>query len=125
MDIDPHNIPDFIAATGWVKIESLPEYQLATEIATTIQAGAANIPCRFGAWYDQISRSSQSVLLNFAESLGRGKGWYSNSLMIARGELAETIASLSIGPPEYTHLKPRALELYRLISERIVRTPGK
>ena len=128
MDLDPHNIPDFIKETGWTHIENLEEYQLAKQLTEGIRDSFGSIADRprWASWYDQVSRSSQSVLLNFAEALGRGKGWYSNSLMIARGELAETAASLSIGPKEVCDpLKPVATRLYKLLGERIVRTPGK
>lgn len=126
--IDPHAIPSFIDMTGWTQIENLEEYRLAKQLAEGIREAFGQVAekPRWAAWYDQVSRSSQSVLLNFAEAMGRGKGWYSNSLMIARGELAETAASLSIGPREVCDpLKPVATRLYKLLGERIVQTPGK
>jgi four helix bundle protein len=122
MQHDPTDIKQWAKKTSWEAIEQLEEYQLALLITTKLQEAfpvVAERP-RWASWYDQISRSSSSVLLNLSEAYGKGKGWFQNSLCIARGELYETLASLAIGPKEITEpLKETAKKLSQILSNKI------
>jgi four helix bundle protein len=120
---NPTDIPEWVKSTTWNHVEDLEEYQLAKHLSDKLQLAHPYIAerPRWASWYDQITRSSSSVLLNFCEAIGKGKGWYANSLCIARGELYETLASLAIGPKEITEeLKPVAKKLSELLADRLI-----
>jgi four helix bundle protein len=124
--LDPHNVPEWIRATDWLDVERTPEYILASEIHKTIAEAYARVPAQYLPWYDQVFRSSQSVIHNFSEAIGKGMGWYSSALMIARGEAYEVAASLAIGPKDVVgDLKGKQLELIRLLNARILASPQK
>ena len=109
----------FIKETLLDKVEQSELYIKAKDLALKIQARHDTIPVRFGGWYDQISRSSQSILLNAVEAHGKGRGYYLSALMIARGEAYETYASLAIAPPGFDDLVPLAKEICLLISKKV------
>jgi four helix bundle protein len=122
MQHDPTDIKQWVKETSWDSIEQLEEYQLALHITTKLQEAFPFISerPRWASWYDQISRSSSSVLLNLSEAYGKGKGWFANSICIARGELYETLASLAIGPKEIAEpLREPAKKLSQILSSRI------
>jgi four helix bundle protein len=122
MTHDPTDIKKWAKQTSWQSVEQLEEYQLALHITTKLQEAFPLISerPRWASWFDQISRSSSSVLLNLSEAYGKGKGWFANSLCIARGELYETLASLAIGPKEVTEpLKEPAKKLSQILSQKI------
>lgn len=109
-------------------VANTTEYQLATKLVDSVQAlhpYFAERP-RFASLYDQLTRSTQSVLLNFAEAIGKGRGFYTNSLYVSRAEAYEASATLDICPKDVrTHLYPLAVELTRLLTARIKAAPTK
>jgi hypothetical protein len=51
------------------------------------------------SWVDQISRSSRSILLNWAEYTA--KGYWSGPHTISYGESLETMMAVELGPEEF------------------------
>src|SRR5262249_33830033 len=50
---------------------------------------------RLADWYQQVYRSSLSVVRNSCESFGKGKGWTVNSMLGARAEASGTSGALT------------------------------
>ncbi len=126
-NLDPNDTKSWIKKTDWLDVEKTPEYRLAIHIHQTIAQAYARVPAHYAAWYDQIFRSSLSVVNNFSEAIGKGKGWYSSALMIARGEAYETASSLAVSPQDLlpSDTKEKQILLMKLLSNRILAAPVK
>lgn len=108
-------------------VRSQPEYKLALKLAKQVQrlAPVFTEKYKLASLFDQLTRNTQSVLLNFCESYGRGRGHYQSALWIARGEAFEVVAALDLSPDEVSqHLLPAAEELCGRLSERIKNCPA-
>lgn len=87
-----------------------PLLSLANDFAQ--KASAVAIPAQFVNLHPQLSRAATSVLLNAAESVGRGpSGRY--QLDVARGSLHEAAAALHLAGIE--HLDAQIVELERAL----------
>ena len=72
-------------------------YQLSQSFAADVFRLCGTFPRGTGSLRNQIRRSSQAVVLNLAEGLGRWKaGEKRAAYAIARGELLETRAGLDL-----------------------------
>lgn len=128
MQLDPHDIRQFVKVTDWAFVESMEEYKLAKHIYEQVEAAWPQIAekPRLASLYDQLQRSASSVLLNFCEAMGKMKGWYVNSLCITRGELFETAACIAIFPGNiFNDLKPTVRKLIDILNDRIANAPQK
>lgn len=125
---NPFDVPHWCNVSTWESITNTPEYRITYELVQKINgyhAWFADRP-RFAFLYDQLSRSSASILLNFCEAFGKGRGFYQSALLISRGEAYETAASISICPDEVREkLRPLILQLLPLLSKRVADAPSK
>lgn len=99
---DPAQLRYWIETTTLDYVMAQPEVLLAIELAEKIQSlfpYFAERP-RWSHIFDQASRASQSCALNMCEAYGKGRGYFTSAMMIARGELYETGAALTLGPQE-------------------------
>lgn len=124
---DPYNVVEWINSTDWLDVEGTKEYKLATEVHRAIAEAFPRVPSLYLSWHDQAFRSSQSVIHNYCEAMGKGMGWYSSALLIARGEAYETMAGLHMAPSNLLpdDIKEKQKELLKLLSTRIQQTPPK
>ena len=117
----PHDIPRFLRQTTWPMIEDTEIYQTTKAIHETIRDsfGYCQEHQRFKIVQEQATRSSLSILNNFCEALGKGKGNTAQILMIARGEARECAASIAVGPPTWKELRPQILRVIEMIDQTI------
>lgn len=121
-DFNPHELDAAILRTAIENLEADECYQAAVKLAQDVQdlhAFVAETP-RWASLFDQAQRASSSVALNYGQGLGKLKGHCGSDWLCARGELIETIAALTIGPPSFKALAPAAKELYRLLDRRLL-----
>lgn len=123
---NPHH-PSWLDTT-WEDVTRTTEYTLAQKLIARVQELGSYFSerHRLASLYDQLTRNSQSILHNYCEAFGKGRGFYASALWIARGESFECCGSLSICPKDIRdELLPLAVELTRLISDRIKAAPPK
>lgn len=124
---DPYDVKASVPMTSIDHLEADDIYQRAVTLAKDVQdlyAFTRETP-RWEALWDQAQRSSSSVALNYAQALGKLRGFTQNDMLCSRAELMETFAALSIGPEQFRALKPQAKELLALLDSRILGLPGK
>lgn len=123
--LTPFDLKAFIQQTPLEAIMDTNGIKLAIKLNEGIQAAwtyCAERP-RWANWWDQISRSSSSIVLNLAEAYGKGRGYFCNAAMIARGEAYETAAALVIGPKDVCEpLLPLAKQLVEAINSLLLAT---
>lgn len=127
-DFNPFDSLDAaIARTAVENLEADDCYQAACKLAEAVQElhGFVSETPRWSSLWDQAHRASSSVALNFAQGLGKLKGHCASDWLCARGELAETLAALTIGPPSFKALVPQTKELYRTLDKRLTTLAGK
>lgn len=77
-----------------------PEYQNALKVREAViqvrlKLDIASPDSLWWNWWNQIDRSTLSIVGNIAESIGRGRGHAISACLIARGELFETLSLIS------------------------------
>src|SRR5215207_7761210 len=126
--INPHDLKGFVQLTTLDYVMRQDELQLAKRLHEGIRDAwsyCAERP-RWQSWWDQMNRASMSVVLNCSQGYGKGRGYLTSDLMIARGEAFEVAAGLAIGPKEVTDpLKPTARDLIAALSHRLAQIEDK
>lgn len=72
-------------------------------------------------WWQQLNRSSMSIYYNAAEFHARRHILCNKT---ARGEAFESVAALTIGPPECEALLPTARRLVTLVEQQLAEAAG-
>lgn len=124
---DPYDVREAVKKTSVEDLEADDVFQRAVKLAEEVQqlhAFVSECP-RWASLFDQVARASSSVALNFAQGFSKLRGFVQNDWLCSRGELAETLAALTLGPKPFRDLKPQARELYALLDSRIASLPQK
>ncbi len=126
-NFDPYDVRQALEQTTVEALEADDVFQRAVKLAEDVQAlhGFVSEVPRWAALWDQVARASSSVALNFAQGFSKLRGFVQNDWLVSRGELAETLAALTLGPKPFRDLKPQAKELYALLNSRILALPEK
>ena len=122
MQFDPYEVKDAVKLTSIDDLEADEVFIKASKLALDVQ-GLFSFVAECPRWrdlYDQIQRSSASVLANFSEGWGKIRGHCSSAWLIARGECSETLANLTIAPKNFRDLKPQCKEVYKLLDAKIL-----
>lgn len=120
--IDAYDIKPAMRATAIEEFDSDDVFLLAASLAEDIQGlfVVAKEQPRWEHLYDQCLRASNSIVLNYAEGIGKIRGYTMSAWLVARGEAYELYGGLSIGNGEFRAIKPKCRQLIALLNGRIM-----
>jgi four helix bundle protein len=124
----PFDLQRWLQETTWQRITETEEYRLTTELLASIDQAFPWFCERpkYASLLDQLSRNSASIRLNFCEALGKARGHVLSSLLIARGECMECLATVTILPERFrSQWTPLLLKILEALDKRISRLPTK